>query len=68
MEFSREQLNDIRAAVKFYQQYHTSIHSPRYKDYEAILVTLESYKDKSIAPWTGAFFGYAIVIYTWNFV
>ena len=45
MEFTAEQLTDIRAAVRFYQQHHISITSPRYKEYEVILQLLEKYKD-----------------------
>ena len=40
MDFSDEQLRDIRAAVKYYMQRHVSIKNPRYDDYEVILQLL----------------------------
>ena len=40
MDFSDEQLRDIRAAVKYYMQRHVSIQNPRYNDYEVILQLL----------------------------
>ena len=46
MEFTKEQLQDIRAAVRFYQQHHISLNSPRYKEYEVILELLEKYKER----------------------
>ena len=45
MKLNQEQLNDVRAAVKFYQQHHISPSSPRYKEYEVILQLLENYKE-----------------------
>ena len=46
MELSLEQLNDIRAAVTYYQHHQVSISNPRYKDYEVILQLLEKHKDE----------------------
>ena len=40
MDFSDEQLRDIRAAVKYYMQRHVSIQNPRYNEYEVILQLL----------------------------
>ena len=40
MDFSDEQLRDIRAAVKYYMQRHISIQNPRYNEYEVILQLL----------------------------
>ena len=40
MEFSNEQLRDLRAAVKYYMQRHISIKNPRYEEYEVILQLL----------------------------
>ena len=40
MNFSDEQLRDIRAAVKYYMQRHVSIKNPRYDEYEVILQLL----------------------------
>lgn len=40
MEFSQEQLNDVRAALAFYMQHNISISNPRYQEYEAILKIL----------------------------
>ena len=45
MEFTKEQLQDIRAAVRFYQQHHISLSSPRYEEYEVILELLKEYKE-----------------------
>ena len=45
MNITHEQLIDIMTAVKYFQRHHTSITSPRYKDYEVILRLLEDYKD-----------------------
>ena len=47
MTFTKEQLHDIRAAVRFYQQHHISIGSPRYQEYQDILELLENYKESS---------------------
>ena len=46
MTFTKEQLQDIRAAVRFYQQHHISLHSPRYQEYDVILKLLEKYKEE----------------------
>jgi len=46
MKLSVEQLNDIKHAVRFYQQRHVSIHNPRYREYEDILRLLEEYKEE----------------------
>lgn len=46
MELKQEQLNDVRTAVKYYQQYHISVTNPRYKEYEVILQLLEKDKDE----------------------
>ena len=40
MNFSDEQLRDLRAAVKYYMQRHISITNPRYNEYEVILQLL----------------------------
>ena len=40
MDFSQEQLNDVRAALVFYMQHNISIRNPRYEEYEAILKIL----------------------------
>ena len=45
MNLTREQLADVRAAVRFYQQHHISISSPRYQEYEVILELLKEYKE-----------------------
>ena len=45
MKFTKEQITDIRAAVRFYQQHHISINSPRYEEYDVILQLLEKYKE-----------------------
>jgi hypothetical protein len=45
MNLTKEQLHDIRAAVRFYQQHHISIGSPRYEEYEVILELLKEYKE-----------------------
>ena len=42
MKFTQEQLNDIRYAIKWYQQHNVSLASPRYKEYEEILKLLEN--------------------------
>lgn len=44
MNFNREQINDIRAALTFYMRHHISINSPRFHDYEVILQLLSKYK------------------------
>ena len=46
MELSLEQLNDIRAAVTYYQRHQISITNPRYNDYKVILQLLENYKEQ----------------------
>ena len=46
MNLSVEQLNDIKHAVRFYQQRHVSINNPRYREYEDILRLLEEYKEE----------------------
>jgi len=47
MNFSSEQLRDIRHAVKYYQQRHVSLNNPRYEEYEVILQLLtESIESK----------------------
>jgi hypothetical protein len=40
MDFTNEQLRDIRAAVNYYMQRHISIKNPRYDEYEVILQLL----------------------------
>ena len=45
MDITHEQIVDIMAAVKHFQRHHTSITSPRYKEYEVILQLLEDYKE-----------------------
>ena len=40
MEFTQEQLNDVRAAVVLYMQHNISIRNPRYQEFEAILKIL----------------------------
>ena len=45
MNLTLEQLTDIKAAVRFYQQHHISIASPRYQEYQDILELLENYKE-----------------------
>ena len=40
MDFTQEQLNDIRAAIVYYMQRNISVKSPRYEEYEAILKKL----------------------------
>jgi hypothetical protein len=40
MDFSQQQLNDLRAAVVYYMQRNISIRNPRYGEYEDILKTL----------------------------
>jgi hypothetical protein len=42
MEFTQEQLTDIKAAVRFYQTHHISITNPRYNEYEVILDLLNN--------------------------
>ena len=42
MDFTEEQIRDIRAAVKYYMQRHVSITSPRYDEYSQILNILSS--------------------------
>ena len=37
---TKEQLQDINAAVMYYMQRHISVNNPRYKDYEVILQML----------------------------
>ena len=44
MKFTQEQLNDIRYAIRWYQQHNISLASPRYEEYEVILRLLEEYK------------------------
>jgi len=39
-ELSKEQLQDINAAVMYYMQRHISVGNPRYKEYEVILQML----------------------------
>lgn len=48
MDFTNEQLRDLRAAVKYYMQRHISINNPRYDEYEVILqlLTKSIQKDK----------------------
>ena len=46
MELKQEQLNDVKAAVRYYQQHHISPTNPRYKEYEVILQLLEKDKDE----------------------
>ena len=41
MNLSVEQLTDIKAAVRFYQQHHISIRNPRYLEYEILLDELD---------------------------
>lgn len=41
MKFTQEQTNDIAYAIKYYQQHHISITSPRYEEYEVILKLLQ---------------------------
>ena len=36
-ELTREQLQDINAAVMYYMQRHISVNNPRYQEYEVIL-------------------------------
>ena len=43
--FTRQQINIIRTAVRYYQQHQISITSPQYDEYEVILKLLEEYKD-----------------------
>ena len=40
MDFTQEQLNDIRASVVYYMQRNISIKNPRYQEYEVILKIL----------------------------
>ena len=40
MNFSDEQLRDIRAAITYYMQREISIKNPRYNEYEVILQML----------------------------
>ena len=40
MDFTNEQIRDLRAAVKYYMQRHISINNPRYEDYSKILEAL----------------------------
>ncbi len=40
MEFTQEQLNDVRAAVVLYMQNNISIKNPRYQEFEIILKKL----------------------------
>jgi len=40
MNFTDEQLRDLRAAVNYYMQRHISITNPRYNEYEVILQLL----------------------------
>ena len=48
MEFNREQLIDIRFAIKYYMQRNISISNPRYNEYEVILQMLtKSIKDEN---------------------
>ena len=47
MDFSDEQLRDIRAAVKYYMQRHISIQNPRYNEYEVILQLLSETKEET---------------------
>ena len=37
MSLTQEELNEIRHAVNFYQQYNISVNSPRYKEYSLII-------------------------------
>jgi len=46
MKLSKTQLNDVKHAVRFYQQRHVSINNPRYREYEDILRLLEEYKEE----------------------
>jgi len=36
-DLTKEQLQDINAAVVYYMQRHISVNNPRYNDYEVIL-------------------------------
>ena len=45
MNLSVDQLNDIKHAVRFYQQRHVSLCNPRYQEYEVILQLLDEYKE-----------------------
>ena len=45
MNLSVDQLNDIKHAVRFYQQRHVSLSNPRYQEYEVILQLLDEYKE-----------------------
>ena len=36
-ELTKEQLQDINAAVMYYMQRHISVNNPRYQEYEVIL-------------------------------
>ena len=40
MELSREELQDVQAAVVYYMHRHVSINNPRYDEYEVILQKL----------------------------
>ena len=40
MEFTQEQLNDVRAAVVYYMQRNISLRNPRYEEFEDILKIL----------------------------
>ena len=40
MDFTQEQLNDVRAAVVYYMQRNISIRNPRYEEFEDILKIL----------------------------
>ena len=45
MKLTQSQLNDLRAAVIYYQHHMISINNPRYRDYEVILQLLEKRKE-----------------------
>lgn len=45
MKFTREQLCDLQAAVRYYQLHNISNKSPRYQEYEVILQLLRDYKE-----------------------
>jgi hypothetical protein len=40
MDFTQEQLNDIRASVVYYMQRNISLRNPRYEEFEDILKIL----------------------------
>ena len=47
MELSREELQDVQAAVVYYMHRHVSINNPRYDEYEVILQKLSKSLHKS---------------------